>query len=130
MARLAISDRRAAQPRLDVARVALAALLFVSPWLLDFSGLAIASTLAWVSAIVIALISFAAMRRADLWEEWVILIISAGLIVAPWVLDFRYLNSAGAAFVGVGSFIFAISISDLWGLYRAQSQEGTPAARR
>ena len=130
MARLAISDKTAGEGRLDVARVALAALLFVSPWLLDFSGLAIASTLAWVSAIVIALISFAAMRRADFWEEWVILIISAGLIVAPWVLDFRYLNSTGAAFVGVGSFIFAISISDLWGLYRAQSARGTRAAPR
>lgn len=127
MARLAISDRAQAQARLDVARVGLAALLFISPWLLDFSGLAIASLLAWGSAIVIALISFAAMVRSDPWEEWLILAISVGLIVAPWALDFRYLNSAGAAFVGVGVFIFAISISDLWGLYRARS--GKDASR-
>lgn len=128
MARLAILDRVATQARLDVARVALALLLFISPWLLDFSGLAIASMLAWISAVVIALISLAAMVRSDLWEEWVILAISAGLVVAPWALDFRYLNGAGAAFAGVGCFIFAITISDLWGLYRARDRERTRSA--
>ncbi|HXY57057.1 MAG TPA: hypothetical protein VEH76_00590 [Methylocystis sp.] len=130
MARLAISDRTAAQARLDAARVALAGVLFISPWLLDFSGLAIASILAWVSAVVIALISLAAMVRPDLWEEWVILAMSVGLIVAPYALDFRYLNGAGAAFVGVGCFIFAISISDLWGLYRTRRGEQARAAPR
>lgn len=128
MARLVILDRAEEQARLNVARLGLALLLFVSPWLLDYSALAIASILAWIGAGVIAVVGLAAMIRPSEWEEWVILAVTMGLMISPWALDFRYLNSAAAAFVGVGCLIFAISISDLWGLYRARRREKTRIA--
>ncbi len=125
MARLAISDKLDVKARLDLATLALSALLFVSPWLLDFSGLEIAAATAWISAIVIAAVSLAASIRLSEWEGWVNVAASIWLIIAPWVLDFRYLNGAAAAFVGIGCFIFAISVSDLWGLYRARREDLT-----
>ncbi|HMK88842.1 MAG TPA: SPW repeat protein, partial [Methylocystis sp.] len=109
MAQMIFSDRSQTKARLDGATVALALALFISPWLLDFSGLAIASVLAWVGAAVIGVAAVAASRHFAAWEEWLICITAAALIVAPWALDFRYLNSAAAAFVGVGSFVLAIS---------------------
>lgn len=100
--------------RLDRVSLALAMLLFISPWLLDFSGLAIAAITAWISAVVIGVFSLAAVIRFAEWEEWINLAMGGFLVVAPYWLDFAYLNSAAAAFVGIGGFIVAISVSDLW----------------
>ena len=130
MARVVILDRLHSKARLDLAILGLALLLFVSPWLLDYSGLAIAAATAWISAIVIAVATVAATIHFSEWEEWVNLAVSGWLIIAPWVLDFRYLNGAAAAFVGIGCFIFAISVSDLWGLYRARREEKRRTASR
>ncbi len=130
MARVVIFDRLHSKARLDLAILGLALLLFVSPWLLDYSGLVIAAATAWISAIVIAVATVAATIHFSEWEEWVNLAVSGWLIIAPWVLDFRYLNSAAAAFVGIGCFIFAISVSDLWGLYHTRREEKRRTASR
>jgi SPW repeat len=122
MARPSVSDIRA---RLDYVVLALALLLFVSPWMLDFSGLAVATATAWISAAVIALLALAAIYRFAVWEEWFIMAMAVWLVVAPWALDFRYLNGAAAAFVGIGCFIFAIAISDIWAARRERRQSET-----
>jgi hypothetical protein len=112
--------------RLDRVSLALAALLFVTPWFLGFSGLAIAANLARIVAIVIAVFSLAAMIRFAEWEEAIILVAGVFLVVAPYWLDFAYLNSAAAAFVGIGAFIIAISLSDLWISRRPPSENDRP----
>jgi hypothetical protein len=73
---------------------------------------------------VIALAALAAMRRFAAWEEWLICITALALIVAPWALEFRYMNSAAAAFVGIGCFLLAISVANLWWSYRIRRREG------
>ncbi len=98
--------------------LALSALLFVSPWLLDYSGLAIAARTAWISAIVIAAFCLAATIHFAEWEEWVALAGGIWILVAPWVLQFAYFGGATVAFTGVGCFIIGISVSDLWAVRR------------
>ena len=84
--------------------LALSGLLFVSPWLLDYSGLAVAAWTAWISAIVIAIFSLAATIHFAEWEEWVALVGGVWLLVAPWALQFAYFGGATVAFTGVGCF--------------------------
>jgi len=98
--------------------LALSGLLFVSPWLLDYSGLAIAARTAWISAIVIAIFSLAATIHFAEWEEWIALVGGVWLLVAPWALQFAYFGGATVAFTGVGAFIVWISVSDLWAVIR------------
>jgi hypothetical protein len=112
--------------RLDRVNLGLAALLFISPWLLNFSGLAIAANLAWISAIVIGVLSLAAIIHFAEWEEAIILAVGVFLVVAPYWLNFAYLNSAAAAFVGIGAFVIAISFSDLWISRRPQRRNDRP----
>jgi len=128
MARSTVSGGPESRVRLDAATLALAALLFVSPWLLDFSGLAIAKITAWVGSALIAFGALAAMRRFAVWEEWLICLTAMALVVAPWALNFRYLNGSAAAFVGVGSFVLAIAVANIW-LYRRECAREEPRER-
>jgi hypothetical protein len=106
MPRLTTSNLLESKGRLVHVCVALSALLFVSPWILDFAGLAIAARTAWISAIVIAVFSLAAAIKFAEWKEWVTLAGGVWLVIAPWVLGFAYFGGATAAFTGVGCFRF------------------------
>ena len=118
MSRLATAKTGALDGLLSHVTLALSGLLFVSPWLLDYSGLAVAAWTAWISAIVIAIFSLAATIHFAEWEEWVALVGGVWLLVAPWALQFAYFGGATVAFSGVGSFIVWISVSDLWAVIR------------
>ena len=118
MSRLTTSEILESKGRLIHVSLVLSGLLFVSPWLLDYAGLAIAANTAWISAIVIAAASLAATIHFAEWEEWVTLVGGVWLVIAPWALQFAYFGGATAAFTGVGAFIVGISVSDLWAAIR------------
>jgi hypothetical protein len=100
--------------RLDRVSLTLALVLFVSPWALGFSDIAMAARTAWVSAIVIALVSALATQHFSEWEEWVNLAVGVGLIAAPWVLKFRSAGDAVGVFTGVGIIITTIAVAEIW----------------
>ncbi len=118
MSRLATAKTVGLDGLLSHVTLALSGLLFVSPWLLDYSGLAVAAWTAWISAIVIAIFSLAATIHFAEWEEWVALVGGVWLVIAPWALQFAYFGGATVAFTGVGCFIVWISVSDLWAVIR------------
>jgi hypothetical protein len=118
MSRLATAKTVGLDGLLSHVTLALSGLLFVSPWLLDYSGLAVAAWTAWISAIVIAIFSLAATIHFAEWEEWVALFGGVWLVIAPWALQFAYFGGATVAFTGVGCFIVWISVSDLWAVIR------------
>ena len=118
-----VSSRRDGIARLDAAVFALAILLFVSPWMLDFSGLPIATASAWIGAALIGVAALASMRRFAAWQEWLIFVTALALISAPYALDFAYLNSVPAAFEGIGWFVLVISVANLWWYYRGRRRE-------
>ena len=77
-------------------------LLFISPWILAFSGDVTATRAAWITGVVVAIFAVAALVQFAEWEEWISLLLGVWMIVAPWVVGFSAIGLAVAAFVVLG----------------------------
>ncbi len=90
----------------------LAIWLFFSPWILQFGrnapaggtaangalhGASNASWNAWILGVLVFLVSLSAMRRNDLRQDWINLILGAWIFIAPWVLGFATGEYSAAA---------------------------------
>ncbi|MGO9419870.1 SPW repeat protein [Roseiarcus sp.] len=100
------------------------ALLFISPWVMGFSGVTAPAWAAWVGGIVIAVMAIAALVQFAEWEEWVALVVGVLMIVAPWVLGFAAMTYALWAFVALGLIVALASVSEIWMIHNP-----APAAR-
>ena len=102
--------------RRDVAinwiNVVLAVALFVSPWVLGFTGVAMSNAL--IAAVVIGAVSLAALAAFAQWEEWVNLIVGVWVAASPWVLGFAVVTSAMWAHVVIGIVVAALAAYELW----------------
>jgi hypothetical protein len=106
---------------LDVYNLALAMLLFVSPWLFAGSkGLPAIDI--WASSAAIAAISLAAIFAFANWEEWANLALGIWLMASPWVLGFTH-TSAMHFCIGIGAAVAFMAILELWLLYDASTAE-------
>ena len=70
----------------DVGNFILGAWLFLSPWILGFSGTGAAATNAWLFGIVVTIIALLAIFAYQKWEEWLNAAIGAWVFISPWVL--------------------------------------------
>ena len=75
-------------------------LLFISPWVLGFSGDKAAAWTGWIGGVVIAVMGIAALAQFAEWEDWVALIAGVLMIISPWVLGFAAMYAAVTTFVG------------------------------
>jgi hypothetical protein len=91
-----------------------AVLLFISPWILAFSGDVMATRAAWISGVVVAIFAVAALVQFAEWEEWVSALLGLWMILAPWIVGFASVGVAVAAFVVLGIVVLAASASELW----------------
>jgi hypothetical protein len=98
----------------DWLNLLLAVWLFVSPWVLGFArteggGASVAAWNACIVAVVIAVLSIAALARAEPWEEWVNIVAGIWLFISPWVLKYSGTQHAlwNALIVGALVIIFA-----------------------
>ena len=89
-------------------------LLFISPWVLAFSGDMTPATTAWVGGIVIAVMGVAALAQFAEWEDWVALVAGVLMIIAPWVLGFAAMTYAVWTFVVLGLIVAVASVSEIW----------------
>lgn len=106
---------------LDVYNLALAMLLFVSPWLFAGSkGLPAIDI--WASSAAIAAISLAAIFAFANWEEWANLALAIWLMASPWVLGFTH-TSAMHFCIGIGAAVAFMAILELWLMYDASTAE-------
>lgn len=62
--------------------------LFLSPWLLAYTGMDQAAWSAWVVGIGTAVFFAIALAQPQPWEEWVNIVLAALLILAPFVFGF------------------------------------------
>jgi hypothetical protein len=115
-----LSSRRTAKPQ-DWINLALATLLFLSPWALGFADHLTAARTAWASGIVIAFIALAAIVEFAEWEEWINLLLGLWLIIAPWVLGFAGVALAMRAHVALGVLIALFSAWELWTVHHETS---------
>jgi hypothetical protein len=100
----------------DVANLILGAILFVSPWIFGFSSGA-PSQNAFVSGIVIAAISIAALAAFAVWEEWLNLIAGVWVFVSPWVLGFTG-TTAMQVHIVIGIIVAVLAALEIWLLYQ------------
>ena len=100
----------------DVANLILGVILLVSPWIFRFSSGA-PSQNAFVSGIVIAAISIAALAAFAVWEEWLNLIVGIWVLVSPWVLGFAG-TTAMQVHVVIGVIVAVLAALEIWLLYQ------------
>jgi hypothetical protein len=106
---------------LDVYNLALAMLLFASPWL--FTGpKGVPALDIWASSAAIAAISLAAIFAFAKWEEWANLGLGIWLVASPWILGFTH-TSAMRFCVGIGAAVAFMAILELLVLYDASTTE-------
>jgi hypothetical protein len=72
----------------DPVNAVLGAWLVLSPWLLGFSGLVIATTCAVAIGLLLVASSVGAMQVPQAWEEWMDVGLGVALVIAPWLLGF------------------------------------------
>ena len=113
----------------DWANAIVAVWFFISPWVLQFGAGApaagdaaatngllgagqAAAWNAWILSVIVFLVAVSAISRMDFWQEYVNIVLSIWIFIAPWVLGFAMLS--GAAWdhwiVGVLIFLFSISV--------------------
>jgi len=110
----------------DWVMLALAAWLFLSPWILGFTvgvanqgeavaaGFSAAAWNAWVLGIVIAALALWAAFQFAEWHDWANGILGVWLIVSPWILGFAAMTAAVWNHVIVGLLIAALALWEVW----------------
>jgi hypothetical protein len=98
----------------DWANLVLAALLFLSPWVLGFATEQYAAWNAWISAVVIAALAIGALSAFQEWEEWLNLIAGIWVVAAPWVLGFAAITLAMWTHVVLGLLVAAVAAWEIW----------------
>ena len=98
----------------DAVNLVLAILLFVSPWVLSFTGASAAAWNAWIVGVLIALAAIAGIAGADEWPEWVTGVLGVWTFVATWILGFASARNAFATHIILGVLITAFSAWGVW----------------
>lgn len=100
----------------DVANLILGAILFFSPWMFGFAAGA-QSQNAYVTGIIIAVLSIAALAAFAVWEEWLNLIVGLWAVVSPWVLGFQGTTAMSVHLV-IGILVAVLAAIELWMMYQ------------
>lgn len=97
----------------DWARIVLAVLLFISPWVFQFTsapeggGSPLAAWNAWICGLIVAALAVAALLRFAEWEEWLSAAVGAWMVASPWLLGYEALTNALWSAVILGALITA-----------------------
>jgi hypothetical protein len=94
----------------------LGAVLIFSPWIFGFAAGA-QSQNAWITDIVIAVLSIVALAGFAEWEEWLNLVAGLWAIASPWVLGFQE-TTAMTVHVVIGVIVAALAAVELWMRYQ------------
>lgn len=98
----------------DLCNLLLAALLFISPWIMGFVGETMPAWNAWIVAVALAVVAFAALSAFAEWEEWVNLLLGIWLMAAPWVLGFTGNFNAFWTHIVLGVLTATVSAWAVW----------------
>jgi hypothetical protein len=94
--------------------LALAGVLFVSPWLFGFAEHQTASWNAWVSAALVALVAGIALAQLYPWEEWLNALVGLWVAASPWLLGFAGVATAMWTHLVIGLAVAALSGYGIW----------------
>ena len=99
-------------------------LLFVSPWVLRFTGDPMAARTAWIGGVIIFAMGLIALMQFAEWEEWIALIVGALVIISPWALGFAAVQAAMWTCVVLGVIVVLSSISEIWAVHHPAAVAG------
>ncbi len=111
----------------DIYNLVMAGFLIVSPWLFALTRHP-ARADAWLSGLMIAFLSLAALLLFAEWEEWIVLICGAWVTASPWLLGFPH-TVAMRIDVGIGIVVMYLAALELW-LIHYDSPPARPSSSR
>ena len=112
---------------LDGYQIALAIVLFASPWLFAFVRRTVILD-AWGSAVLLVFMSCAALSVFREWEEWINLVLGVWISASPWILHIQH-TKAVHIMLGVGIGVVYLALLELWLIhYGHSSQDDRPLA--
>lgn len=106
----------------DWINLILAALLFISPWVLGFVDQTNASWNAWICGIIIAALAVSAIVRFAEWEEWINALLGVWVVVSPWILGFSAVLAAVWSHVILGVLIAALACWRGWSAHHGETR--------
>lgn len=106
---------------LDIYQLLLAVFLFVSPWLFAFVNRTLRAD-DWLSAALVAVISFTALVAFREWQAWINFILGMWISASPWILGFQP-PVAMRINLAIGLLISYLAIFDLWLIHYGPPQE-------
>jgi len=115
----------------DWANAIVAVWFFVSPWILQFGAVALATAgdaatvgsrgapqsaawNAWVVGVIVLLVAISAIGRMDFWQEYMNIVLSIWIFIAPWVLGFTGNFNAFWTHTILGVLTAAVSAWAVW----------------
>lgn len=87
--------------------------LFISPWVLGFTGQPGPAWNCWALGVLVAAVSVSALIQFVRWEEWLNAAIGLWLLASPWLLGFADSDAASALWNHVASGV-VIGVLALW----------------
>jgi hypothetical protein len=105
---------------LDAYQLLLAIFLFGSPWL--FALVRGPDIDDWLSAIIVAAVSFAAFVSSGEWQEWTNFILGLWISASPWILGFQHTGARNIN-LAVGALIAYLAILELWLIHYGSPSE-------
>jgi hypothetical protein len=98
----------------DFANLILGGLLFVSPWVLDYTDKEMAARIAWISGVVIAVLALAAIVKFAEWEEWLNLLVGLAESASPYIFGSTNVMHAVTAHYVLGLLVVLSTGWELW----------------
>ena len=106
----------------DAVNFVLGFLLFISPWVLSFTGASAAAWLSWVVGVLIMLAAIAGIAAGDEWPEWVALVLGVWTFVVPWIFGFVSARNAFATHIVLGVLIIVFAAWGIWAAHHPGSR--------
>lgn len=97
----------------DPLNVVIAVVLLISPWVIGYERVGIATLNAIVAGTVLGLAALAATFVFRRWETWVAAVAGAWIASSPWLLGFATRGDAMIVAVGLGAVAFLLAASEL-----------------
>jgi len=94
----------------DAVNIILSIWLFISPWVLGYSGGQAQAWNAWIVAVVVFVLSIASLAQFQRWEEWINVLLGIWLILSPWILRFSTNSRPAANAIIVGIIVGVLAL--------------------
>jgi len=104
----------------DKINLGLGAVLFVSPWVLQYTDLSGATENAWLCGVIIMGVAGAGLMTFKPWEQWHSVVLGVWIVAAPLVLGFAAAMVPTAVHIVAGVVLVASAAWEIWQVRRSR----------